>query len=131
METNTSAIGIESDNFPSYTGTLYSQVFSDRDRLLRALKMLGILWVLALVTLFIPIAHFVLVPTFLIAGPVVAFKRYAMKSALEKAGGKCPACGQEVTIPLEPGDRLPKRTYCPACNKPIRLVYNNPSAVTH
>lgn len=125
METNTLVIGIESENFPVQTGTLYSQLFSDRERLLRALKMLGVLWALALVTVFIPVAHFVLVPTFLLAGPIVAFRRYGMKFALEKVGAVCPACGQEIVIPLEPGDRLPKRTYCPACSKPLRLVYNS------
>lgn len=130
MEINTTIIEIESDNFPAQAGTLYSQAFSNTERLRRALKMLVILWAVALVTVFIPIAHFVLVPTFLLAGPIVALRRYGMKSALEKVGGVCPACGQEIAIPLEPSDWLPKRTYCPACNKPLRLMYNDPAVAT-
>lgn len=130
MRIDTTAIGIESDNFPVRDGILYRQVFSNTERVQRALKMLVILWALALATVFVPIAHFVLVPTFLLAGPIVAFRRYGMKSVLEKAGGACPACGQEIAIPLAPGDRLPKRGYCPACNKPLRLVYNSPEFAT-
>ena len=130
MEINTTIIGIESGSLPVQAGTLYSQAFSNAERVQRALKMLAILWALALVTVFIPIAHFVLVPTFLLAGPIVAFRRYGMKSALEKVGAVCPACSQKIIIPLEPTDQLPKRTYCPACNKPLRLVYNSAAVAT-
>ncbi len=44
-------------------------------RLSRALGGLGIFWGLALIGLFIPVAHFLLVPAFFTAGIVMATQR--------------------------------------------------------
>jgi hypothetical protein len=120
----TRPILIENDAGVSRAGTLQLQVFSERERGLRALKILGILWGLAVVTVFIPVAHFVLVPGFLIAGPVMAVQRYRTGESVEGATGVCPTCGQPVTVPLDPAARLPLWTYCPPSNDPIRLRYS-------
>lgn len=103
------------------TGTLNYTVYSKQQRMTRGLSALGICWGLAVVTLFIPIAHFVLVPGFLIAGPVAGYMRYRLTETMEEATGECPTCREQVTIPLEANDRLPKWTYCPARNDPIQL----------
>lgn len=105
-------------------GQLHSLQYSSGERMGRAVKVLLICLVLALITAFIPIAHFFLVPLFLIAGPVMAVMKYKQDSALEKAEGECPECGERVDIELEPTDKLPKRTYCPSCNKPLQLLYH-------
>jgi hypothetical protein len=120
----TRTILIENDAGESRAGTLHVQVFSDRERWLRALRMLGIMWGLAVLTVFIPIAHFVLVPGFLIAGPVMAVLRYRAGESVEGATGECPTCGQPVTVPLDPATRLPVWTYCPPSNDPICLRYS-------
>ena len=65
--------------------------FTDADCFKRALIRFTLLWLLAFVTLFIPLAHFVLVPGFLIAGPVVAILAYRMKESKEHASGICPS----------------------------------------
>ena len=44
-------------------------------RLGRTLAGLGMFWALALGGLFIPVAHFILVPTFVVTGIIVAVKR--------------------------------------------------------
>lgn len=105
-------------------GLLYSRHFEAGERMTRALKVLGVCLLLAVITLFIPLAHFFLVPLFLIAGPVMAVMKYKVDSELEKVEGKCPECGRAINIELDPADKIPKRTYCPSCNKPLQLMYH-------
>ena len=122
-ETQTIAIKA-SDDGAANVGQLYSRHFTSGERTGQALKVLLVCLLLAVVTAFIPIAHFFLVPLFVIAGPVMAFNKYKVDSILEKAEGRCPECSQEVDIVLEPGDKIPKRCYCPSCNKPLQLMYH-------
>ncbi len=105
-------------------GTLYSELPTSGERLARAGKVLALCWGLAVAAVFIPIVHFFLVPLFLIAGPVMAFQKYRVTELALKADGLCPECQAQVSIVLEPADRLPKWSYCPACNKPVQLVYH-------
>src|SRR3990172_5677542 len=99
----------------SCPGMLHVIVYSRRDRLLRAAKVLALYWVLAAVTVFIPIAHFVLVPGFFLAGPLLAYLRYKVTARNERAAGRCPVCGNDITLPLEPAEQLPLWKYCPRC----------------
>ena len=121
--TETRSILIENDAGKTSPGTLRVMLLGKKDRWVRALKMLGIMWVLAVVTVFIPIAHFVLVPGFLLAGPVTAVMRFRVAEMTETAQGACPTCGQEMTVAMDPAARLPLWTYCTASNDPIRLRY--------
>ncbi len=124
-ESTSEAIVIKCNESAASVAELHSRTFSNGERMVRAGKILAICWGLALITLFIPIAHFFLVPTFLIAGPVMAFMKYKVETVLEEAHGVCPECSESVDIELDPGDKLPKRTYCPACNKPLQLMYHD------
>ena len=108
-------------------GKLNTQLFSSGERTTQALKVFGLCWLLAGVTALIPIAHFFLVPLFLIAGPVMAFNKYRVESAVDSAEGECPECNESVSISLDPADKLPKWTYCPKCSKPLHLVYDDAS----
>lgn len=124
-ESKTETIVIKGNESDASVGELHSCTFSSAERMARAGKVLGIAWLLALITAFIPIAHFFLVPLFLIAGPVMAFMKYKAETVLEKAHGACPECSKAVDINLDPADKLPKRTYCPSCNKPLQLMYHD------
>lgn len=59
-------------------------------RLGRTLVGLGMFWALALGGLFIPVAHFILVPTFVVMGIIVAVKR-ARRSPTGPASRGLPA----------------------------------------
>ncbi|HHH36775.1 MAG TPA: hypothetical protein ENK48_08130 [Gammaproteobacteria bacterium] len=115
-------IRISNSNGQHTEGTLNYSVYTPRERMLRGAKALGICWGLAVLSIPLIGAHWVLVPGFLIAGPVVGYRRYHSTESMESAVGECPTCHQQVTIPLEAGDRLPKWTYCPANNDPIQLT---------
>lgn len=124
-ESLSEAIIIKGNESAASVAELHSRSFTPGERMGKAGKILGISWLLALITAFIPIAHFVLVPLFFIAGPVLAVMKYKTETEVEKAHGVCPECSQSVDIVLDPKDKLPKRTYCPACNKPLQLLYHD------
>jgi len=118
-------IDIQDDNDNTTEGTLHYTAFNSADRLTRAVTILVICWALAIVTAFIPIAHFVLVPAFLLAGPIMAFLRYRQADAKETVEGECPRHNGPFTIKLEATDKLPKWTYCPECNGGIQFIEKN------
>ncbi|EKD42337.1 MAG: hypothetical protein ACD_73C00199G0003 [uncultured bacterium] len=68
----------------AYDKTSFGKVrvkqFSTSERGKRALKTLAICWAAAIFSVFLPIAHFVLVPGFLIAGIALPFHIYGAKS---------------------------------------------------
>lgn len=114
-------IQISTSESAGFAGVLNVQVFDNNERLKRAMKMLGMLWGLAAISLFIPIAHWFLVPSFVLAGPIAATMRYRMTEALGEANGRCPSCQQDITLELEASDKLPLWTYCPQCNNSVQL----------
>lgn len=103
-------------------GVLNVTLFEPNDRTVRALKTLGLFWALSIASIPIIIAHWVLVPGFFIAGPILAVRRYRMVQRTDDAEGNCPACRADIKVELEPADVLPKWTYCPKCNAPIQLT---------
>jgi len=95
--------------------------YNEKDRLKRAFTRLGLFWLLALGSVPIIFAHWVLVPGFFIAGPIAAIMVYRIKEASDCARGRCPSCHELVEIALEPKDHIPLWTYCPQCKQSIHL----------
>lgn len=94
----------------------------------RALAGLGMCWALALGGLFIPVAHFILVPTFLVAGVVVAVKRAREDRRLVLVRGVCPRCG--AAQEFKPGGRFAtgRSVDCPKCHGILTLVTGETAA---
>ena len=115
------AIKISGEGLKPADGVLHYTVYDKSDRTKRALAALGLCWAAAGVTVFIPIAHFILVPGFFIAGPILAGVRYKQAEAKEKVEGTCPKCEGQISVSLEANDTLPKWTYCPSCDASIQL----------
>lgn len=117
---------IKPNNHPARLGILQITAYDKRDRLIRAAKILGIYWALALLSVPILVAHWVLVPGFFIAGPVMAYLRYRVTERSDKATGQCPVCNHDIAIRLEPAERSPMWKYCPVCNAPLQLLTPSP-----
>lgn len=119
---DTTQIQFQDNDGNASLGSMQTTLYNPGDRMTRAVVRLGACWAAAGVTLFIPLAHFVLVPGFLLAGPIMAISAYRTEQARELARGTCPVCQEAVEIKLEADDNLPKWTYCPKCNAPLQLV---------
>jgi len=86
------------------------------ERTVRALKGGGALFGLALLSIFIPIAHFVLVPGFLIAAVVFALSRMREDASIVALSGTCPRCQEERTFDAKGPFRPETKTTCPVCS---------------
>lgn len=77
-------------------GTL--QILTSKERLKIAAKKFLLFFALAVVSIFVPVLHFVLVPTFLLIAVIMGIREYSIKYKLENGNGtKCPGC----TAPLK------------------------------
>lgn len=103
-------------------GVLHLKSFDAKERKIRAAKTWALMWLFAVLSLPIIIAHFVLVPGFLIAGPVLAVRRYRVTEVPDHVSGNCPAGKEEFNLPLETSDRLPMWTHCPVCKASLQLT---------
>ena len=79
--------------FPKHSARVTVARHAPAARTQRALKALAICWGLALATILIPIAHFVLVPGFFIAGIVLGLRKLNEPATVTEVGGVCPRCG--------------------------------------
>jgi len=91
-------------------------------RTARAVRTWAIGWGLAVVAVFLPVLHFVLVPLLLVGGPAFALRRLRESATLVCAAGACPACHAAQRFAL--GDAWRERTSlrCEACGRAIVLV---------
>lgn len=102
-------------------GMLHLQSFDAGERKVRAAKIWGLMWLGAILSVPIIIAHFVLVPGFLIAGPVMAMRRYRLTETPDHVSGICPANKEEFSLPLEASAKLPLWAHCPQCHASLHL----------
>lgn len=95
---------------------------SRQDRLVRAAQGWGICWGAAIVAVFMPLLHFILVPSLLLAGPVVASFRWRETATVLGVRGTCPGCGAafDASLKMPAKPEIPWR--CPACGRPLTFV---------
>lgn len=101
-------------------GTVHVQKWNSRERLIRALKTLGACWALAMISVLIPLAHFILVPAFLLAGPIAAFAVYQRESMIMGGKGTCPNCDAPFTV-AKGKVRWPFQDLCSQCQSQVML----------
>jgi hypothetical protein len=102
------------------TATVQNQ--SPADRLRRTAAGFGLCAGLAAVSLFIPVAHFILVPTFVGAGIAIAVARARENTRLLRVRGVCPRCS--TAQDFGGGGRFtPTRSLdCPICHTTLVLT---------
>jgi len=108
-------------NGESSTAEMHVIIFSQQEQKIRALKSMMIFWAIAALCILIPIAHFILVPGFLIGGIIVASRRWKVKEEGIEATGSCPACHNNICIKLDKSAELPQWKDCPECTDPLEL----------
>lgn len=103
-------------------GALRLRCFSKRERLRRALGVWVMAWVAAVPAALIPVAHFVLVPVLLLAGPLLGYRRYRVVHCPLAVEGRCPLCRHHFTLPADARARLPYWDLCPHCGRNVRFA---------
>jgi len=101
--------------------TLLVVYFDRRGRLRRALKGLAGFWGAMVVSVFLPIAHFVLVPSFFFLGIWQFFRRLEAAEQVRGAHGRCPDCGTEQDFELG-SRRFPQSVTCAGCHRGLTLA---------
>src|SRR4051794_13695731 len=89
---------IHSDGVRTSSGEIQIQYWNKKERTMRALKMGGMCWGGAVVAVFMPLIHFVLVPALLIAGPIMFFIVAGRESVVLGGLGVCPGCSAPLPI---------------------------------
>lgn len=90
-------------------------------RMRRALKGLGTWWGVALLSVLIPVAHFVLVPSFFLYGIYTFARRLGAERVALSCHGTCPDCGREQAFEVTGRWSLPRTTSCRYCQRSLRL----------
>ena len=103
-------------------GTVTVTSFDQRARVRRAFKALGTFWACAIGSVFIPVAHFLLVPGFFVFGIVQFFQRLGTPEIGRGATGTCPDCGAEQKLDLPPRWTVPQQVTCKHCQRGLQLT---------
>ena len=102
-------------------GRVTIQEFTRDERWRRALGGLGRWWGVALLSVFIPVAHFILVPSFLLYGIWQFVQRLGTTTLATTATGTCPDCGCDQTLELSARWHVPQPVTCRYCHRGLRL----------
>jgi hypothetical protein len=107
-------------DLPATPGTITKVEFDKKERTQNAIKTFGILIALTFCAIFVPIAHFFLVPVLLIASFVIALDKLNEAARSEGGSGECPRCHQPVKIvPSKFSERLTDT--CGACHEDVEI----------
>jgi hypothetical protein len=88
----------------------------------RALLGLAQWWAVALGCVLIPVAHFVLVPSFFLFGLYTFVQRFGTDQRVTAARGTCPDCGTEQDFDLGERWRVPQQISCRLCHRGLTLT---------
>ncbi|MCB0347444.1 MAG: hypothetical protein KDD37_01345 [Bdellovibrionales bacterium] len=91
-----------------------------KSRVIKSIQLCFGLLLMALVCVFIPVFHFVLVPTLIILAIVLPFLNLKNDKALTAQKIKCPKCQNQVAFKTKRFQQEVK-TFCPECRSQLKL----------
>ncbi len=92
----------------------------------RAPRALGQWWGVAILCVFIPVAHFALVPGFFFFAIYQFVQRLNTPAVGRDAHGTCPDCGADQEFELAGRWRVPQLVTCRSCRRGLRLTTAGP-----
>jgi hypothetical protein len=104
------------------TATVTIRSFDRRERVRRAFKGLATFWAVALGSVFIPVAHFLLVPSFALYGAYTFVERLGATQVVMAAEGTCPDCGRAQKLETGGRWRVPRDVSCRYCQRALRIA---------
>lgn len=103
------------------TATVTIRSYDKRERMGRALKGLATFWGAAIASVFIPVAHFLLVPSFALYGAYTFFERLGAQQVVAAAEGTCPDCGKSQELDTGGRWQVPRDVSCRHCQRALRI----------
>ncbi len=103
------------------TATVTIRSFDKPERIRRAFKGLATFWGAAIGSVFIPVAHFLLVPSFAVYGAYTFFERLGAEQVVIAAAGTCPDCGKPQQLETGGRWRVPRNVACRYCQRALRI----------
>jgi hypothetical protein len=100
------------------------------DRTRRALRHLGLCWGGAVVSVFIPVAHLVLVPGLFLAGIALVVGDLRTPEVVRAAQGTCPDCGTEQSLDIVGRWRGSAEIACRSCHRMLKLEPEPPAPLS-
>jgi hypothetical protein len=113
-------VSLVSSNEKQGVGKVEVLFWAPPERTRRALKTLGIFWGAAIISVILPLVHFVLVPGFLLGGPIAAFFAWAQQAKILSSSCVCPSCSTSFQIKGAPN--WPMSQVCSNCHEGVRIT---------
>lgn len=107
------------DAHPS-KGQIQIRDFSSGERLGRAILRGGIGLALTIVAIFIPIAHFVLVPLGLLVSVLLVISAMNQSGVIESGTATCPSCNATISI-YRRSKKFPFTDICESCHRSVTI----------
>lgn len=101
-------------------GFAYIETFNQAQKTRVALKKIAIFWGIALVSVLIPVFHFVLVPLFFFLGFFFAYRGYKAEGQVLGGETTCPHCQTPVQIKKQELN-WPITEICQGCARVVRI----------
>lgn len=114
------AVSVSANDESTSEGEVYVEDWSHTERLRRSLKFLWISWGLAAGALFIPLLHFILVPSLILVGPIVAYFVYQQTSTVLGGSTSCPKCKSYFEI-IRSKEQWPLHDVCSKCYANVEI----------
>jgi hypothetical protein len=122
MDHETSQATLHFFGFPETAATVHFVRHDPGARTRRAVLALLACWALAAVTILVPIAHFVLVPGFFLAGIVLFVRRLREGETIVGVQGVCPYCKEERSFGAQGLMKSHLRVSCPVCHNQLEAT---------
>ena len=101
-------------------GILEVHYFHSAERMMNALKKLVLYWLISIVSILVPVAHFVLVPLFFFLGIFFFYRSYKSQGKVLAGEVPCPHC--QVVLKLNPQElQWPVSEICQSCARVVRI----------
>ncbi len=112
---------VKSRNGKSNPGKVLIQIWSRKERVQKALKYFLLSWLAAFFSIFLPVAHFFLVTTFIMISPILSYFVYRQESAVIGGCSLCPYCEKPFQIAKGP-NRWPIDDLCLNCQSHVDIT---------
>ncbi|MBS1959987.1 MAG: hypothetical protein JST80_10975 [Bdellovibrionales bacterium] len=122
-------VSIQSRNFrdlPQTTGHITKIEFDKGDRTKNAMRFIGMGMAATFCAVFVPIAHWFLVPLLFVASWVFGLDKLKEMARSEGGKGPCPKCHKE--FPIEPSTYKERITdTCSYCHEDVEILFPQPA----